>query len=198
MSYPAQPPQQPGGNPYAQNQPPQPGGNPYGQNQPPQGGPNQFPGGQFPPQQGQFGGGFPAPTPAPSRGNLGLGILAALVITLVAAGIYGAIMGAVEAEVGYAAVGVGFLIGFLAAKAGGASPAVIVVSAVLSLAAVYLGQILGLAIYISKSSPIGVMEILTQHFGDLSAGWKEELDFLSFVFLALGPIGAISGAKKAG
>ncbi|MFJ6696000.1 hypothetical protein ACIQM4_07990 [Streptomyces sp. NPDC091272] len=184
MSYPTQPPQQPGGNPYAQSpQPQQPGGNPYAQNPQPQ-------------QPGQFGGGFPAP-PAPARGNAGLGILVAFVVALVTAGIYGGIMGAVEAEVGYAAVGVGFLIGFAAGKTAGRNPATAVVSAVLALVAVYLGQILGIAILAAKETPFGVMELLTQHFSLLNEVWKEDLDPLSFLFFALGAVGAFSGTKKA-
>ncbi|MGW7415566.1 hypothetical protein [Streptomyces sp. NPDC054863] len=201
MSYPAQPPQQPGGNPYAQGQPPQQpgGGNPFAQGQQYPQAPGQYgqqQPGQFPQQGGQFGGGFPPPAPA-RRGNVGLGLLAGFVVALVAAGVYGAIMGAVEAEVGYAAVGVGLLIGFVAGKVGGFNPAIAVVSALLALVAVYAGQILGYAIFISKEAPIGVMEILTQHFGELNTGWKTELDFMSFVFFALGAVGAVSGAKKA-
>jgi hypothetical protein len=200
VSHPAQPPQPQPGNPYAP-QPQQPeGGNPFAQGRHPQapGQPGQFPQqDQFPQGPGQSGGGFP-PAPAPARGgNLGLGLLTAFVVALVAAGVYGAIMGAVETEVGYAAVGVGFLVGFAAAKVGGFSPVIAGASAVLALAAVYAGQILGIAIFISKEAPIGVGEILTQHFSMLNAAWKEGADFMTFLFFALGAVGAVSGSKKA-
>ena len=65
----------------------------------------------------------------PVRDNVGLGIVAAVVAALVAAGAYGAIGGAIEREIGYAAIGVGFLVGFAAAKVGGRNPALPVVSA---------------------------------------------------------------------
>ncbi|MFF0744413.1 hypothetical protein ACFYVL_28835 [Streptomyces sp. NPDC004111] len=189
MSYPAQPPQQPGGNPYAQNQPPQGFGAPQG--------PNQFPGGQFPPQQGQFGGGFPPPQPVRPSGNVGAGVLVGLLVALVTAGIYGAVIGMLEAEVGYAAIGVGFLTGLAAGKVGGRSPAVMVFASVFSLLGVYLGQMLGMAILVNKAMGAGVVSMLTEHFDLLNQGWKEELDFMTFLFFALAVVGAVSGAKKA-
>ncbi|MFD3512788.1 hypothetical protein [Streptomyces sp. NPDC058657] len=187
MSYPAQPPQQPGGNPYAQNPPPQ--GHPQG--------PHQFPGGQFPPQQGQFGGGFPPPEPAPARGNVGGGLLTGFVVALVTAGIYGAVIGMLEAEVGYAAVGVGFLTGLAAGKLGGRSPVVMVFASVFSLIGVYLGQLLGMAILADKAMGVGVMSMLTEHFGLLNEAWKQELDFMTFLFFVLAVVGAVAGTKKA-
>lgn len=188
MSQPVPPnqPQQPfggqpaDGNPYAQ-QPGAPTGNPFAGDQ----------------QPGQFGGGAPfAPAP-PARNNLALGILTALGTAVVAAILYGVIAGSIEREVGYAAVGVGFLVGFAAAKVGGSNPAVIAAGAVFSLGAVYLGQLVGMSMILADASGLSFSGVFFDHFGDVTKIWKEEADFMTYLFLALGPIAAIGGARKA-
>ncbi|MDV9188274.1 hypothetical protein R6L23_08595 [Streptomyces sp. SR27] len=138
-----------------------------------------------------------APPPAPARGNVGLGLVAALVAALVAGGVYGGIAGAVEREIGWAAVGVGFLIGFAAGKAGGSNPVLSVVSAVLSLGSVYLGQLVALSIIGAKQLNASATEIFFEHFDLLTEAWKEDLDPLTFLFFALAAFAAFSGARKA-
>ncbi|MEU0128550.1 MULTISPECIES: hypothetical protein [unclassified Streptomyces] len=211
MSQPVPPNQQPhggqpvDGNPYADQQPPAPAGNPYAGQQPPAPTGNPF-AGQQPPaptgnpfagqQPGQFGGGpFPY-APQPSRNNPGLGLLAALGAAVVAAILYGLLAGSIEREVGYAAVGVGFLIGFAASKAGGPLPAVSVVSAVVALGAVLMGQLIGMAMIVAEANGVGFSEVFFDRFGDLFNAWKELSDFMTYLFLVLGPIGAIGGARK--
>ena len=122
-------PQQPGpmdGNPYAQQAP---AGAPY------------------PPQPGVPGGAPMAPpvpmapaAPAPVRDNLVVGLLAAVVAAVVAAALYGVIIGATKHQIGYAAVGVGFVIGLAAGKLGGRNPVLPIASVVLALVSVYFGQ----------------------------------------------------------
>ncbi|MDX3323176.1 MULTISPECIES: hypothetical protein [Streptomyces] len=200
MSQPVQPPnppQQPyggqptDGNPYAGQQQP---GTPYpGQ---PAGAPT---GNPFAGQQpGQFGGGMPFAPAAPARNNIGLGVLTALGTAIVAAILYGVIAGSIEREVGYAAVGVGFLVGFAASKVGGANPLVAVVSAAFSLGAVFLGQLVGMSMILADGLGVGFSEVFFDHFGDLLNVWKHEADFMTYLFLALGPIAAFGGAKRAG
>ncbi|MER7941723.1 hypothetical protein [Streptomyces sp. NPDC094458] len=200
MSQPVQPPnppQQPyggqptDGNPYAGQQQP---GTPYpGQ---PAGAPT---GNPFAGQQpGQFGGGMPFAPAAPARNNIGLGVLTALGTAIVAAILYGVIAGSIEREVGYAAVGVGFLVGFAASKVGGANPLVAVVSAAFSLGAVFLGQLVGMSMILADGLGVGFSEVFFDHFGDLMNVWKHEADFMTYLFLALGPIAAFGGAKRAG
>ena len=58
----------------------------------------------------------PAAPAAPARNNLALGLVAALVAGTVSAILYGVVIGATEHEIGYAAVGVGFLVGIAAGK----------------------------------------------------------------------------------
>ncbi|MER5736550.1 hypothetical protein ABT117_12865 [Streptomyces sp. NPDC002262] len=197
MSQPVPPP----GNPYSDGgagQPPV-GQNPYAQNpggQAPAGG-NPFAQGVPPQQAGQNPFGAYPPAPAPRRHNVGLGIVAAVVAALVTAGVYGAILGGIEAEIGWAAVGVGFAVGFAAGKVGGSNPVLPVVSAVLALGAVYLGQLVGIAVFAAKEFDVSFTEIFFEQFGMLTTAWNEAKEPLTFLFLALGPVAAFSGAKKA-
>ncbi|GAA1521184.1 hypothetical protein GCM10009730_30860 [Streptomyces albidochromogenes] len=137
-----------------------------------------------------------APAPAPMRDNVGLGVAAAFAAALVTAGIYGGIIGATEYQIGFAAVAVGYLIGLAAGKAGGANPALPVVAAILSLGAVYFGQLLGLAIAASDLLHVTVTELLFQRFEFLTSLWKEDAGPMTFLFLAIGAYAAFSAAKK--
>ncbi|MFE7708908.1 hypothetical protein ACFU6I_24620 [Streptomyces sp. NPDC057486] len=194
MSQPVPPPNQPqqpydaqpGGNPFAGQQPGQPGvatGNPFA--------------GQQPGQPGQFGDVPFAPAPAAARNNVGLGLLAGVVAAVVAAAVYGAIIGATKHEIGYAAVGVGFLVGLAAGKVGGRNPVLPVLSAVIALVSVYFGQLLGEAMIAAKELPVTVSELFFDHFGLLNEAWKADADPLTFVFIAIAAFAAFSGAKKA-
>ncbi|GGT26991.1 hypothetical protein [Streptomyces chromofuscus] len=138
----------------------------------------------------------PAP-PAPARGNLALGVVTAVVVALVTAGVYGAVVGATEYEIGYAAIGVGFLVGFAAGKVGGANPVLPVLSALLSLGAVYLGQLIGGAILAADLLGVSATTMFTENLDLLTEAWQESADAMTFLFLAIGAITAFSGAKKA-
>ncbi|WP_432022175.1 hypothetical protein [Streptomyces parvus] len=209
MSQPVQPPNQPqqpfggqpvDGNPYAgqpgQPAPAAPTGNPYGQ-QPAAPTGNPF-AGQQPGQGAPFGGGAPfAPAP-PARNNILLGVAVALGAAIVAGILYGVIAGSIEREVGYAAVGVGFLVGFAASKVGGSNPAVIAASAVFSIGGVYLGQLIGISMILSDLAQIPFSEVVGDHFDTVTKAWSEEADFMTYLFLGLGAVAAVGGAKKAG
>ncbi|MEU8697347.1 hypothetical protein AB0C61_06620 [Streptomyces sp. NPDC048680] len=200
MSQPVPPPNQPqqpyggppqDGNPYGGQQPgrPQPGaptGNPFAEQPGPYGQPG-----------APFGGGAPFAPVAPARDNVGLGILAAVVAAVVAGAVYGAIIGATKHEIGYAAVGVGFLVGFASGKVGGRNPALPVLSAVFALIAVYFGQLLGEAMITAKQLPVTVSEMFFDHFSVLNELWKGDSDFISYLFFAVAAVAAFSGAKKA-
>ncbi|MDF6019315.1 hypothetical protein [Streptomyces sp. JH34] len=199
MSQPVQPPnppQQPHGgqpaegNPYAGQQPTP--GNPYAGQQPVAPTGNPFAG----QQPGQFSGGFPPAPPAP-RGNVGLGVLTAFGTAIVAAILYGVIAGSIEREVGYAAIGVGFLVGFAASKVGGPLPAIGAASALFSLGAVFLGQLVAMSMILADGLGVGFSEVFFEHFGDVIDVWKQEADFMTYLFLLLGPVAAFGGARKA-
>ncbi|OKJ34138.1 hypothetical protein [Streptomyces sp. CB01580] len=192
MSQPVPPPnQQPGaqpvdGNPYAGQQPGAPTGNPFAGQQP----------GAYGQPAPAFGGAPFAP-PAPPRDKVALGLVAAVVAALVGAFLYGVIAGAIEREVGYIAIGVGFLVGFAASKVGGRNPILPVVSAVLSVGAVYLGQLIGISIILSDLIHQSASTLFIDHFDVLTKAWGEGSDFMTYVFLLLGAVAAFGGAKKA-
>ncbi|MER5812751.1 hypothetical protein ABT143_31975 [Streptomyces sp. NPDC002033] len=137
----------------------------------------------------------PAPAPAPS-GNIGLGIVAAVVAALVTAGVYGAIIGATGYQVGYAAVGVGALVGFAAGKVGGANPLLPVVSVVLALAAVFAGQIYGIAWIAGDQLQLSTLDVLNLGVSPLVDAWKEASSAMTFLFLAVGGYAAFQTARK--
>ncbi|MFE7480147.1 hypothetical protein [Streptomyces sp. NPDC057552] len=216
MSQPVQPPNQPqqpygaqpvDGNPYAGGPgAPASAGDPYGQ-QPPAPYGQQAPaptGNPFADQQGQqpgpFGGGTPfapAPPAPPARNNILYGVLAALGAAIVAGVLYGVLMGSIEREFGYAAVGVGFLIGFAAGKLGGANPVIIGAAAVLSIAAVYLGQLIGYTMVMADVAHVSFSDVLFDHFDAVTRAWTAESGFMTYVFFAFGALAAFGGVKKA-
>ncbi|MEV4878021.1 hypothetical protein [Streptomyces cyaneofuscatus] len=183
----------PTGNPYG-DQPPAPTGNPYGEQPPaPTGNPFGNPQGQPAP----FGGTPFAPAP-PARNNLALGVLVAFGAAIVASIVYGVLLGSIEREFGYAAIGVGFLVGFAAAKLGGANPVTIAAAAVFSVGAIYFGQLIGYAMVMADAAQVSFSEVFLDHFDTVTRVWKEDADFMRYLFIALGAIAAIGGAKKAG
>ncbi|MGX9883508.1 hypothetical protein [Streptomyces sp. NPDC002276] len=187
MSQSATPPQQPQPQPEAQAQPqvptqPQPvDGNPYAQQ----------PGAVPPPSPAPY-----AP-PAPSKNNIALGLVTAVVAALVASGIYGVVIGTTKHEIGWAAVGVGFVIGLAAGKIGGRNPTLPVVSAVLALGAVYLGQLVGEAMIGADELGVSFSKVFFDHFDVVQDAWKADADPLTFIFFAIAAFAAFSGAKKA-
>ncbi|MFJ3087698.1 hypothetical protein [Streptomyces sp. NPDC086838] len=178
MSQPVPPPNQPydaqpqGGNPFAGGQ--QPGGAPFG------GGPAPF-----------------TPAPPARNNNVALGLGAGVVAAVVGALVYGLILGNTDYQIGYLAVGVGFLVGFAASKLGGANPAVTVVSVLLSIGAVYIGQLVGVSIALSDLAHESATSIFFDHFGVLTDAYSEGAGFKDYLFLALGAVGAVAGARKA-
>ncbi|MFG3495354.1 hypothetical protein [Streptomyces sp. NPDC047928] len=165
-----------------------------------------------PPSGNPFAGGpgveptapYPAQPAAPARSNVTLGIVVGVVAMVVGALVYGGIMRAFGkengeyTEIGYAALGVGALVGFAVGKVGGANPLLPVISAPLALAGVFAGQLFGFALLISwwSGGELSAVTILTENLGDLIDGWKEEADVMTWLFLAIGGITAFSAAKK--
>ncbi|WP_330298122.1 hypothetical protein [Streptomyces sp. NBC_00503] len=157
-----------------------------------------------PPAPAQAQAGFPAQSgadflaPAPVRtGNVGLGIVAALVAALVAAGAYGAIMNALERQFSYAAIGVGLLVGFTAAKVGGRNPVLPVVAAVFSLGAVYLGQLFFVALFIAKTAGTGLGDVIdAMGVSGINSAFQEGADAIDYLFIPLAGVVAFSVARK--
>ncbi|MGW2957184.1 hypothetical protein ACWDGI_01680 [Streptomyces sp. NPDC001220] len=173
QSAPELPPQPADGNPFARQQPPA----PYAA-QP----------GAVPP---------PAAPPAPPRGNVALGVIGAVVAAVAAAALYGMVIGLTKHEIGWAAVGVGFVIGLAAGRLGGRNPLLAVVSTLLALGSVYLGQLVGEAMIGADQLDMSFSEVFFQHFGAVQDAWKEEADPLTFLFFAIAGWAAFSGTRKA-
>jgi hypothetical protein len=138
-----------------------------------------------------------APPPAAVRANLGLGVATAVGTALVAALVYGGIAGAIEREIGWAAIAVGFVIGFAAGKVGGPNPILAAISAALSVGSVYLGQLVEASIVAGKDLNVSATDIFFDHFGLLTSAWNDGVDIMTFLFFALAAFAAFSGAKKA-
>jgi len=146
--------------------------------------------------------GFPvapvAPAPAPVAGNSALGVLAAVGAGVLSAILYGLIVGLTKHEIGYAAVGVGFLVGIAAGRVGGRSQTLPVISVIVSVAAVYLGQLIGEAMLGAKEIGVSFSTIFFDHFDVVQAAWKDEADPLTFVFFAIAAYVAFQSTRKAG
>ncbi|MFE2374805.1 hypothetical protein [Streptomyces sp. NPDC059398] len=150
------------------------------------------------PQPQPPGFGYPmAPQAAPARVNIAGGIVAAVLTALVAGAAYGGVIGATKHEFGYAAIAVGFLIGFAAGKVGGDHVGLAAVGAVLALASVYFGQLLGEAVIASKQLQVSVSELFFQHFGWLNEAWRADGNFLSYLFIAIAVGASFAGMKRA-
>ncbi|MFF3273022.1 hypothetical protein ACFYWU_19170 [Streptomyces chrestomyceticus] len=163
------------------------------------------------PPQGPYGapapGGFPAPAgfPAPTappparQGNAGLAVALGVLTTLIAAGVYGAVLKAVDgASIGYAALAVGALIGAVVGKVGGRNAALPVVGAVLGLLGLYLGQVFGMALITSDLAHASLTETVFSHFDVVHAVWKEYLGLIDVAFYLLAGAGGFQVAKKLG
>ncbi|MFF4017680.1 hypothetical protein [Streptomyces sp. NPDC001843] len=149
-------------------------------------------------QQPPVGAAYAPPVPpAPRKDNVALGLVAALGAALGAAALYGVVIGLTKHEIGWAAVGVGFVIGLAAGKVGGRNPALAVVGAVLALGAVYIGQLVGEAMIGAKDVGVSFSELFFQHFGLVQEAWKQDADPLTFLFFGLAAFAAFSGTKKA-
>jgi hypothetical protein len=145
--------------------------------------------------------GFPAAPVAPAapvRNNFALGSVAAVGAGVVSAILYGLVIGLTKHEIGYAAVGVGFLVGIAAGRAGGRNQTLPVVSVIVSVAAVYFGQLIGEAMIIAKHYSVGFNEVFFDHFSAVQESWKADADPLTFAFFAIAAYVAFQGTRKAG
>ncbi|MDD9378319.1 hypothetical protein M8Z33_16975 [Streptomyces sp. ZAF1911] len=139
-----------------------------------------------------------AQAPAPARpANVGLGIAAAVGAALVTGALYGTIIGLSGYQIGYAAIGVGAAVGFAAGKLGGSNPLLPVLSALLSLAAVFGGQLFGIAMYNADDLGVSTLDVLNLGTSLLVDAWKEDSGPMTYLFLAIGGYTAFQSARKA-
>ncbi|MET9603806.1 hypothetical protein ABZZ17_01930 [Streptomyces sp. NPDC006512] len=139
------------------------------------------------------------PFPAAVPRGLGLGLAAAFATALTGAVAYSAIGYSIDRQASYAAVAVGLLVGLAAGKAGGRSPLLPVVSAVLSLGALHLGQLLFIAFVIADVNAAGLTEVLAdQGIGGLAGIWRKSAEVTDYAFPVIGAALAFGAARKAG
>ncbi|MFE4962217.1 hypothetical protein [Streptomyces sp. NPDC056660] len=185
MSQSAPPPPQPQPQSYPQPQPQPADGNPFAQQQAPS--PYAAQPGAVPPP--------PAP-PAPPRGNVAVGLVAAVVAAVPPPSTAWSSASPSTRSAGRRSASASSL-GLAAGRLGGRNPMLAVVSTVLALGSVYLGQLVGEAMIGADQLDVSFSELFFQHFGVVQDAWKEESDPLAFLFLAIAGWAAFSGAKKA-
>jgi hypothetical protein len=95
--------------------------------------------------------------------NLVMGGLSGLVAAMVGAGVWAAVTIATEYQIGWMAVGIGFLVGYAVRFAGkGVSPVYGAASAVLSLLGCAVGNVLTFAWFIASAEGMSFMEVVGQ------------------------------------
>lgn len=95
--------------------------------------------------------------------NLLMGSLSGLLAAIVGAGVWAAVTVATEFQIGWMAVGIGFLVGYAMRLAGkGIAPVFGAVSAVLSLLGCALGNLLTITWFIASAEGMPFMAVVTQ------------------------------------
>ncbi|WP_030764212.1 hypothetical protein [Streptomyces sp. NRRL F-2664] len=139
----------------------------------------------------------PVAAPAPARGgNTGLAILAAAGTALVTGAVYGGIMNAISFQIGYLAAGVGLAVALVAVRIGGRNPLLPVLSAALTVAGVYVGYLLDVALAVSEHQGIPVSELLTTDLVKLNQFYVDNIDPISLLFYGIGAYAAFQTARK--
>lgn len=96
-----------------------------------------------------------------SSQNLPMGVLAGIVASAVSALIWAGITIGTGYQIGFVAIGVGFLVGFAVRKFGkGITPTFGVIGAVLSLLGCLVGNLLCICIMFAKQEEVGVMQVV--------------------------------------
>lgn len=135
--------------------------------------------------------------PVPVTDRFGLGLLTAVVAAAVAAGIYATVVGATSHDYGWVAIAVGYLVGISSGKVGGKNTLLAVAAVLLSLLAVYFGEMLGIALLVAKDGGLSATDMFFHHFGALNTGWRKEAGLTTCLFYLLAGATALSGFARA-
>ena len=129
----------------------------------------------------------------------GPGILAGLGAAVVAVVIYAAILRFTDHEVGYVALVVGLLVGAAMGKAGGRNPVLPVLGVVISLAAVWFGQLVGIAWSVSGHAGVSFADIFFSRFTTLVDVWKNDFaDAKDILFFAIAGVEGFVVTRRTG
>lgn len=126
------------------------------------------------------------PEPRRHRDSLAAGLAAAVAAGLVAAVAYGWLTEAVDRQVGYASLGVGALIGYAAAKAGGAHRALPFAAAALAPAAIWLGQLVAIALIHADLFQVSATGMLFEESAFVTEAWRDSADLGTYAFMLVG------------
>lgn len=95
--------------------------------------------------------------------NLIMGALAGVIASVAGAGLWAAVTVATEYQIGFMAIGIGFLVGFAVRFTGkGIERSFGIVAAVLSLAGCVLGNVVTISYFVSLNEGMRLMDVLTQ------------------------------------
>ncbi len=120
-------------------------------------------------------------TPA-ARQSLAAGLVAAVLGALAGAVVWAVIASVTNYKIGYAAVGVGALTGFLAGKVGGGHPQLPFAAAGIGMLGCLFGDLLISAHELAEYAHVSSFSVMTDHFNAVWEVYKYEFDFLSAVF----------------
>lgn len=140
----------------------------------------------------------PLPPQPPRTPRVGLAVGAAVGAALVGSLAYGFVMKALEREISYAAVLLACLVALPLGRLGGRNPVLPAVGVVLSLVAVFLGQVFGLSLLLGDLTGTPLGEIYGSHLGDLLDVWQEALDAKEAVFYLVAAVAGFSVTRKLG
>ena len=121
----------------------------------------------------------------PSSPNLTAGVLAASAGALVGALAWAAIVFATDVKIGFAAVGVGALAGYLGGRAGGGAPQLPALAAGIGLLGCVLGDVFIAAHALAKVTDLSSFTLLTDHTRIVWEVYKHEFDVLTLVFYGI-------------
>lgn len=131
-------------------------------------------------------------------GNILLGIIGGFVASIIAALLWGGLASIIRTEIGYMALGVGFLVG-LGVKVLGRSSNLIfaLIGALFSIIGCILGSILGILFLVSIESEMEIFEILkVLGISAIIDSYKESFSFMDIIFIILALlIGASTSLK---
>jgi hypothetical protein len=110
----------------------------------------------------------PAPVPGasstiqpPARSNLGLAIIAGIAAAVVAAIIWAVVTVETEFQIGYMAIGVGFLVGFAVRLGNGTGPVFGLTGAILALLGCLLGNFFSMIGFVAKGQHMNILSALS-------------------------------------
>jgi len=133
-----------------------------------------------------------------TRPNLTAGVLAAIAGALVGAVAWAVLVFVTDYKIGFAAVGVGALAGYLAGRVGGGAPQLPVIAAVIGLLGCVAGDVFIASHALAEVSGLSSFTLLTSHTRIVWEVYKEEFDVLTLVFYGIAASAAFRLAKAHG